>query len=688
MDLSELTYLTSSVASLALAILVVLAPRFGKTSWLLSLYLAVPAVGFGFHALIVGAPGWVEWEARLSFSSLLLALPAALAFLWTFDRPDHRTVIQRRWKALPALVIPPPFLAVLLHLAGPALDDPKYLSGGFVALGPFGYLSSLYMLIVSVAALARLEQVVRTTEERVRWEIKFLALGLAVSLASVIYIISKVLLYPFRLALLPFSSLLVFPAISLLATLLVLLSWRRSSGRTIFAVSQSFVYSSITLLAVGIYLIISSLLAGWTARLGGGGLEIEAIVFLVFAVALGTVLLWTGFRHRSRQWLRRNIFAGRYDYRQYWMEASEQIRSLDQPESAARSLAEITHRALGAIDVSVWLRERNPNRLRLLAALGNSPQLLETEGDGIVESLVEYTEPVDEKDIASNKPRVLDFMGRTHSTLLVPLVSSDRLVAVLTVGPDRSGHGYTREAREFLKVLAGHAAGEFHKADLLATVIEAKEIEAFRTFSTFLLHDLKNFASTLSLIARNADRHADNPEFQKDAFRSVYDTAEKMKRLCNSLRTFSGTLSLNRKLQDLNQIVKEAADNMGGGIGTALRLDLGNVPQVLVDPEEMMRVLQNLVLNAREAISDGGEIVLKTDTAGGKVRLSVRDNGRGITSEFLRKELFHPFHTTKTDGLGIGLFQVKRIVEAHGGRIDVESEPGKGTTVSVWLPGA
>src|SRR5262245_7214417 len=100
-----------------------------------------------------------------------------------------------------------------------------------------------------------------------------------------------------------------------------------------------------------------------------------------------------------------------------------------------------------------------------------------------------------------------DFLKQAKASLLVPLISSDRLIGVMTVGADRSGKPFEFEAREFLKVLAVHSANEFHKSELLATLVAAKEAEAFRAFSTFLLHDLKNFASTLSLIAKNAVRY-------------------------------------------------------------------------------------------------------------------------------------------------------------------------------------
>jgi hypothetical protein len=281
---------------------------------------------------------------------------------------------------------------------------------------------------------------------------------------------------------------------------------------------------------------------------------------------------------------------------------------------------------------------------------------------------------------------VSDFMRKTRASLLAPLCSAGRTVGLLTVGPDRSGRTYDREAREFLRVVAAHAASEFHKSELLATLVAAKEAEAFRTFSTFLLHDLKNFASTLSLIAKNAVRHQDNPDFQKDAVKSVFETAEKMKKLCNTLRTFSSSPAANRKAEDLNRIVRSVVDESGGGAGSNLSLSLGPLPSALLDAEELARVVQNLLLNAREAVTSEGTIIISTAYKDGRIELVVQDDGRGISKEFAENNLFQPFQTTKSGGLGIGLYQTKRIVEAHRGTIKVESEEGRGTLVRVSLP--
>jgi putative PEP-CTERM system histidine kinase len=684
--MSDPLYLLPAAASILLAVLVLAVPRFGRTSWLLSLYLLLPGLGFVLHAIPGDALIPSEWKVRISFVTLLPALPAAVAFLWGLDKPTFLEHLRSRAASAAGLLVPIPILGGWMLLRPPVVEHAAEMSTRFVALGPGGYFGAIYFLVLAVTGLANVEQILRSAEERIRWEIKFLLLGLAGSFASVLYIASKVLLYPIRLALLPVDSFLVFPIISICSAALIFISWRRSSGRGTVRVSQSFVYSSITLLSVGIYLIISSLLARLASQVGESGVEVEAVVFLLSALAMGGILLWTGFRHRARQWIRRNIFAGSYDYRQCWMEAAEKIRSVDPPEVAARALAEVTQNALGAIDVTAWMRERNPNRFRLLSFLGSNPSTSSNEVHGIVEMLGWGPEVIADYELGADREPLRKFMRDTHASLLVPLVSSDRLVGVLTVGSDRSGQPYHQDARDFLRVLGGHAAGEFHKSELLSTLVEAKEAEAFRNFSTFLLHDLKNFASTLSLIAKNAVRHQDNPDFQRDAFGSVHETAEKMKRLCNSLKTFSGNLAANRRVQNLSEIVRETATLALRGADQTVRLTLADHVPVFVDREEIARMLHNLLINAREATPAEGEISVSTAADGTRARLEVRDSGRGISPEFIQHELFHPFHTTKSDGLGIGLFQCKKIVEAHSGTIAVESNVGVGTVVRIQFP--
>ena len=104
----------------------------------------------------------------------------------------------------------------------------------------------------------------------------------------------------------------------------------------------------------------------------------------------------------------------------------------------------------------------------------------------------------------------------------------------------------------------------------------------------------------------------------------------------------------------------------------------------MVDNERFRNVIINLVLNAYESFHGKGEIKIMLTSEDGNVVISFADNGPGIPEDFLKNSLFKPFKTMKEGGLGIGLFQTKQIVESHGGRIEVESEEGKGTTFKVY----
>jgi hypothetical protein len=122
------------------------------------------------------------------------------------------------------------------------------------------------------------------------------------------------------------------------------------------------------------------------------------------------------------------------------------------------------------------------------------------------------------------------------------------------------------------------------------------------------------------------------------------------------------------------------------GWKTSIIQDLDSLPRVLVDPEQIQKVITNLILNANEATENRGEIRVGAKEENGWIVLSVSDNGCGMSKEFIENSLFRPFKTTKRQGMGIGLFHSKMIVEAHQGRIEVESEEGKGTTFRVLLP--
>lgn len=684
-----MTFLTSidvaaALAGLVLSFLVLMFPRFGAGSGSLCLFL-VPGVLVS-AALSVGRlfPGFLpEGRAVPALAFLILCSAGGYFASYTSGRADYRFQIRKRVVA-GAIVVAGPLLAALPYLL-PQRDSVLLEN---TTADWYGYCTALYLLLTSVLALGSIEHTFRGVEDHVRWELKFLLVGMSSTFGAIVYVASTVLLYPSRYAALSTQAVVIFPIIFLFSCGLIFQSWRRSTGRNRIVVSQGVIYGTITLVSVGTYLLVAGLAARWASDLKLTGIPAAPFVFIVLMAALLTIVSGTAFRHRMKRWVRQNVFVGRYDYRHFWMEASEHVRSLDGATAPGDEVAALIQRALGAVEITVWLRQRNPDELHLVAARGFGANELSSQMNGLVRSLDGLIQPL---SVSEWKERTLpewpdDVLHRSKAALIVPLVSANRTVGVLTVGADRSGKPFDWETREFLRVLAAHFASEIHKAELLSRMVESREAETLQNFSTFLLHDLKNYAATLSLIASNAGRHHANPAFQQDSFQSIVDISDKIKRMCNSLRTFSASLAANKEWHDLNEIVRSVVHSLQTGTGRPIEVDLAALPPLLIDREEMVRLLHNLVLNAHEASGAGGRIHVSTVSGERCVVLSVVDEGKGMSEHFLKEGLFQPFHTTKPDGLGIGLFHSRKIVEAHFGTIEVNSKLGKGTTIRVNLP--
>jgi signal transduction histidine kinase len=204
--------------------------------------------------------------------------------------------------------------------------------------------------------------------------------------------------------------------------------------------------------------------------------------------------------------------------------------------------------------------------------------------------------------------------------------------------------------------------------------------------SAFFVHDLKNAAASLNLMLQNLPVHFDDPAFREDALRGIGNIARRIDEMIGRLTTLRQRPDFKPVETDLNQIVSQALDNLDGMPHVELTRELQPLPRVLVDREQIQSVVTNLLLNARDALGPGGRIRVSTEDLGDSIVLSVADNGCGMSAAFLKDSLFRPFQSTKKNGLGIGMFQSRMIVETHRGTIRVESETGKGSTFQVSLP--
>ena len=228
----------------------------------------------------------------------------------------------------------------------------------------------------------------------------------------------------------------------------------------------------------------------------------------------------------------------------------------------------------------------------------------------------------------------------------------------------------------------------------VTTTSETKQFESFMRLSAILSHDLKNAVAGLSLLVSNMEKHLHREEFRAQAVSSLTHATEKLRRLAARLtepaKSLSGEYRRESRQTDLVAVIRRvlAANVEPHGELYELRLDLPDQLVATVEPDRIENVVENLVINGVEAMgAAGGRLTVEAGRLDdGLLYFSVADTGVGMAPEFLRARLYRPFATTKQRGLGLGLYTCREVVEAHGGRLEVESRLGAGTRFRVVLP--
>jgi putative PEP-CTERM system histidine kinase len=349
------------------------------------------------------------------------------------------------------------------------------------------------------------------------------------------------------------------------------------------------------------------------------------------------------------------------------------------------------------LSVTIWLADENRRSL----ALGASTSLTVDQGSallarvGNVEALLQLLRPVTspiDLDASSGalveSLRQLDPDQFAHGgrRVCVPLVSGGGLIGLITLADRVSGRPFSTEDFDLLTCIANQVAGAFRNLEMSRTLIQNKEMQAFQAMSAFFVHDLRNSASTLSLMLQNLGKHFGNPDFREDCLRSLSKSVAHINELINRLTLLRHELDLHKVETDLNGLISATLTDFTPRDGLSIHQELNLASRVSVDPAQLRKVITNLLLNAHDAVGGHGAVNIGTSQRHDWAVLTLSDTGCGMTPEFLRHSLFRPFHTTKKNGMGIGMFHSKTIIEAHQGRIEVESELGKGTTFRVLLP--
>ena len=630
-------------------------------------------------SLTVSAADALQAE-RLRLLATALLPGTWLLFSLAFARSDYRAFLIR-WRGVIWAAFAAPLLLVLA--CGPWIyrgASGQVPGRWLLPLGWAGRAFELVFLASAVLILANLERTLRASTGSMRWFIKYMVLGIGGLFAVRIYTSSQALLFRFV-----DSGLHVVESAALVvAAVLMVISLARSRLRDADVyVSQSVLYNSVTALLVGIYLLAVGILAKAVVHIGIVQ-ALPAVTFLVFLglVGLTGLLLSDRLRQRVHAFVSRNFRRPHYDYRKEWVAFTRATSTLLDMKALCAAVAARVSETLRVPSVTVWLLEEDSAGR---VALGGSTVYSEGEaaswaarhGPALIGLLRDRSGPI---DLHERQPGDAPALPRA-------LAGAGEELGVMVLGGRPDGQLLTVEDRDLLKTLADQAAGHIIGLRLSHRLLKAKEMEAFQRLSAFFVHDLKNLASKLSLTLQNLPAHHDDPEFRRDLLATIERSVAKINDMCTRLSPLSRTLELQRAPGELSQVVATTLAGLDGSLKAEVVEELRPTPPVAMDPEQIHKVVLNLLLNANDAVGEGGRIHVATGQADRWVYLSVSDNGCGMSREFIDRSLFKPFRTTKGQGLGIGLFHSKTIVEAHRGRIEVESQEGKGTTFRVMLPG-
>ena len=267
--------------------------------------------------------------------------------------------------------------------------------------------------------------------------------------------------------------------------------------------------------------------------------------------------------------------------------------------------------------------------------------------------------------------------------LVIPLSSGAGLLGFVVLGTPRAPIEVNWEVRDLLKTASRQAASYLGQIHATEALLEARKFDAFNRMSAFVVHDLKNLVAQLSLMLENAERHRDNPEFQRDMLTTVEHVVGRMNGLMLQLRT--GTTPVDKPRQiDLEPLVRRVCAAKSSPTAP-IRLDLSAV-QAIGHEDRLEHVIGHLVQNALDATAAGGDVAVRIARQERYASVEVSDTGTGMNAEFVRERLFKPFETTKSAGMGIGVYESAQYVKSLGGEIQVDSTPTVGTKVLVLLP--
>lgn len=479
-------------------------------------------------------------------------------------------------------------------------------------------------------------------------------------------------------------ALLLMPVLALAA---------RRKQRWKVTLSRKAASSSVLLMAIGTYFVAISATSRaliWAARN-------DDVAKIILALSLSLGFAMVAFFPRIGRWLKKvlleHLFEHRYDYRSEWLRFSATIGersdgSMSFEERIIRSVADVTESPSGLL-----LLVNRGVELYIAGSwkwqyAGPIDQDLTVDPDWLrfleQTSRIVTLDEIRDHDLGPGDNLVPGWLlDAERAWAGVPLVRAGSLIGFIILGRPAFDRALDWEDFDLLRVIGQQVAMHLADAQSQVELEQARQFDEFNRRFAFIIHDLKNVVSQLSLVSSNAAEHGANPKFQESMAKTLASATAKMTVLLSRLSA-DGPASSTKAQIDIGRLLSEIVDTRQGQHPLLLTIQENGL--VDADPEQLRQAIDHLIQNAIEASPAQATVELSLAKRSGNAVVSVKDSGLGMSPEFVRKQLFKPFASTKQGGFGIGAAEAKALVEAMGGALDVTSVEGVGTQFTILLP--
>jgi len=665
MGLSEAIYGSCSAAFLALIALMLLRGRISGPGVVITGACALTAA----WAADLAMPGLLPRAVSAVLDSLRLSawLILMVTLIGLRDQRRYGSASLPLLLTIGFCVVVVGYEAAMLG-AGPAAADATWRLHDFLRVG------------LGVAGLLAAENLLRNAADTRRRNLWPLCLALGATFAFELFLYADHLMIPGSGPIVAEGRGLVgLFAVPLLALAMA----RNREWRVDIHVSRTVVLHTAALVASGVFFIALATIGVLVRELGGRwGPTLQLLTLFGSAVVLASVLGSRDIRIYLKQIIARHFFSHRFDYRTEWLrfvDTVSQPGSGEDPLSArvVRALAQIVDSPAGTL----WCLQEDSGYI--VEAGWNAPSERSRKlviDDPFVTGFRDGTW-IQQRPTGPGADWPIDWPG---AWLAIPLAHGSTLIAFVVLAAPPHSYSLDWESYDLLRAAGRQAASYLAEERSTRALLDSRLLNDYSRRFAFVVHDIKNLASQLGLVVSNARRYIEDPEFRDDMLHTLTDSVARMNRLVAQLH--AGGHHPPMQVIEPDVIIANLAQELST-VGTPIETRLGACAcRVSINGDQFRAVMSHLINNAREAGQSAAAVVVATRATGDRITIDVVDNGPGMDDEFVRNELFRPFRSTKSGGLGIGAYQTRELLRMAGGELEVVSEKGAGTIMRMTFP--